>query len=119
MWRIIQTEASLPAFALGPRIFSKLPIYPSVKPSNLFVFSGLERSGGESSNCWAWYKRVIDFACAQRSESGAVGVGVGVGLGKEEERKVRMVWSSSRAWMDLYSSLGQGVVISSSLYAIK
>lgn len=80
------------------------------------VFSGLERSGGESNNCWAWYKRVMDFACAQRSESGIVGVGVGVG--KEEERKVRMVWSSSRAWMDLYSSLGQGVVISSSLNAI-
>lgn len=56
----------------------------------------------------------MDFASAQRSESGVVGVGVG----KEEERKVRMVWSSSRAWMDLYSSLGQGVVISSSLYAI-
>lgn len=63
----------------------------------------------------------MDLACAQRSESGMVGVQVGVEEEEkeEEERKVRTVWSSSRAWMDLYSSLGQGVVISSSLYAIK
>lgn len=61
----------------------------------------------------------MDLACAQRSESGIVGVPVGVEEKEEEERKVRTVWSSSRAWMDLYSSLGQGVVISSSLYAIK
>lgn len=61
----------------------------------------------------------MDLACAQRSESGMVGVPVGVEEEEKEERKVRTVWSSSRAWMDLYSSLGQGVVISSSLYAIK
>lgn len=40
----------------------------------------------------------MDFACAQRSESGMAGVGIGVERG---ERKVWMVVSSRRAWTDL------------------
>lgn len=42
----------------------------------------------------------MDFACAQRSESGMAGVGVAVGV-ERGERKVWMVVSSRRAWTDL------------------